>query len=480
MKRRPRRAAVLALAILFCLEPRAVGAQAPEPPGAAPAPDLYFILDASGSMWGQVDGAAKIAIAKEVLGDLVRGLDDGSRVGLMVYGHRAKGDCRDIEEVAPPGPLDKRSLVARIRAIQPQGMTPITASIHTAAERLERGAAPTNIVLVSDGKETCQGDPCALVRSLKESGAPFVMYVIGFDVTAEERAQLECVATAGGGKYFAARSAGELKAALDSVVKASSAWGMLRIQAVKNGEPLRAQVEVYKAGSEELVFRDRSASSDADAGSRLEPGLYDVRITDEEVESRPGSVLEGVRIEAGKTCRRTVDFSGGDFVATVTIGGEPASAKVAVFQREGAEELEVASTNFGEENPKVTKLTPGTYDIVVKDMWRLQQEPEVRLEGVRIDPGARVEKTIEWKCGTLLGGATKDGKPHTASVEAFAPGTDERVANTDTSVENPAPLELLPGVYDIRIVDAWGDGAVKRFPGVLIEDRASRSLNAAF
>ena len=69
--------------------------------------NIMFILDASGSMWGQVEGKAKIAIAKEVLTGLIEELPDGLKVGLVAYGHRRKGDCNDVEELVPLGVLDK-------------------------------------------------------------------------------------------------------------------------------------------------------------------------------------------------------------------------------------------------------------------------------------------------------------------------------------------------------------------------------------
>ena len=60
---------------------------------------VMLILDASGSMWGQIGGKAKITIAKEVLSDLIQELPSDLQVGLTVYGHRQKEDCNDVEEL---------------------------------------------------------------------------------------------------------------------------------------------------------------------------------------------------------------------------------------------------------------------------------------------------------------------------------------------------------------------------------------------
>ncbi len=61
--------------------------------------NIIFILDASGSMWGQVGGFAKITIARDVLTSLIKELPDNATVGLVAYGHRRKGDCDDVEEL---------------------------------------------------------------------------------------------------------------------------------------------------------------------------------------------------------------------------------------------------------------------------------------------------------------------------------------------------------------------------------------------
>ncbi len=75
-----------------------------------------IVLDASGSMWGQIDGRAKLEIAREALGSVLTGIPAETEIGLMAYGHRSKGDCSDIELVVPRqrGPA-KASLMPPMR-----------------------------------------------------------------------------------------------------------------------------------------------------------------------------------------------------------------------------------------------------------------------------------------------------------------------------------------------------------------------------
>jgi Mg-chelatase subunit ChlD len=183
----------------------------------AAAGKVLFILDASGSMWGEVKGEDKILIAKKVMSDLVRELPDGLEVGLEVYGHRSKGDCKDIEIMVPPASGNRDAMLEKIEAIAPKGMTPITGSLQMAADALRESEQQTTIVLVSDGKESCEADPCAAVEAIRAQGMNVRVHVVGFDVKEEERKQLQCIADAGGGKYFSADDSAQLTTALTEV-----------------------------------------------------------------------------------------------------------------------------------------------------------------------------------------------------------------------------------------------------------------------
>ncbi|MGD9780683.1 MAG: VWA domain-containing protein [Kiritimatiellia bacterium] len=184
---------------------------------AASMPEAMFVLDASGSMAGTAGAQTKMEAAKAVLAQVVPAVAPEVKIGLAAYGHRRPDDCSDIEILVPPGNEDRAAVMARIAAMQPKGMTPIAAAATQVAELLKGKDAETTIVLVSDGQETCGGDPCAVVKALKAAGVKFVLHVVGFDVTEADKAQLSCIAEAGGGKYFGAADAAALLAALQAV-----------------------------------------------------------------------------------------------------------------------------------------------------------------------------------------------------------------------------------------------------------------------
>ena len=187
-------------------------------PAAAQSERAILVLDASGSMWGQIDGEAKITIAQRVIGDLLDSLPVDQEIGLTLYGHRRKGDCGDIELAVPAGPDTREAIRTAVNAVNPKGKTPLSAAVIDAAKALRFEEEAATVILVSDGRETCDLDPCAVGRDLESAGIGFTAHVIGFDVTdPADKAQLQCLAENTGGRFLSASDAGELAEALETV-----------------------------------------------------------------------------------------------------------------------------------------------------------------------------------------------------------------------------------------------------------------------
>jgi Ca-activated chloride channel family protein len=180
------------------------------------------IFDGSGSMWGQVDGRPKIEIAREVMSTLVQEWNEDIDLGLMVYGHREKGSCEDIELVVPVGTPDGGEILTAIKGINPKGKTPISAALKQAADDLRFTEDPATVILISDGEESCGADPCATAKEIEAKGIRFTAHVIGFDIkeNPQAQAQLKCVAESTGGKFFEAQNAKGLQQALAETAKA--------------------------------------------------------------------------------------------------------------------------------------------------------------------------------------------------------------------------------------------------------------------
>lgn len=183
-----------------------------------------LVLDASGSMWGRLQGKAKIELAREAVDAMLGAWPPDQALGLVAYGHRRKGDCADIETLRPPDGFDAQAMRGAVNALTPKGMTPITAAVRQAAEQLKFTEQKAIVILVSDGEETCNADPCALGAELEKLGVDFTANVIGFDLPeGRAREQLRCLAANTGGRYVEARDAAGLTEALGEVAAAPPA-----------------------------------------------------------------------------------------------------------------------------------------------------------------------------------------------------------------------------------------------------------------
>ena len=170
-------------------------------------------------MWGEIDGTHKITIARDVIGGLLDDWDPNVHLGVTAYGHREKGNCADIEALTPLGPVDKPRVMAAIEGLNPKGKKPLTDAIRQAAAELRYTEERATVILVSDGKETCNADPCAAAADIEARGGDCTVHVVGFDLDAKEKAQLQCIADGTGGQFLNAENAPELHRAMAETVE---------------------------------------------------------------------------------------------------------------------------------------------------------------------------------------------------------------------------------------------------------------------
>ncbi len=187
--------------------------------------DIEFILDASGSMRAAMEGKTQIAVAKQSIKTALESITPDTQVALRVYAHRMEQDdkaksCLDSELMIPLGPLNKTDFSAKVDSIQPKGYTPIAYSLSQAPG--DFGAAVESekvIILVSDGEETCGGDPVQVVKDLQAKGFKVKVNTIGFNADAKAQAQLKLIAAAGGGQYYDAKDSATLASSLKEVTQ---------------------------------------------------------------------------------------------------------------------------------------------------------------------------------------------------------------------------------------------------------------------
>ena len=186
---------------------------------------VQIVVDASKSMWGQIDGRSKMDIAKTTLEEVSYWLPDDLDLSLRAYGNTSPSElsnCTDSSLLVPFGERNKDYIRHAIAELRPKGQTPIAFALNQAARDFGSTQSEQILVLVTDGIESCGGDPVAAASALRQQGIVVHLIGFGFGSTAgEDTASLKAVAAASGGRYVTARDADELKAALAATVATS-------------------------------------------------------------------------------------------------------------------------------------------------------------------------------------------------------------------------------------------------------------------
>ncbi len=128
--------------------------------GVDSKPNVILILDASRSMWGQIDGVNKVVSARNVISGIARELEGRLNLGLVSYGHRQATGCGDIQLILNPGQYKASHFIKKVNAIQPKGSTPIAASLIKAAKAARYKERRASLILIADGLDNCKANPC--------------------------------------------------------------------------------------------------------------------------------------------------------------------------------------------------------------------------------------------------------------------------------------------------------------------------------
>lgn len=337
---------------------------------ALAADKTIIVFDASGSMWAQIDGKARIEIAKETVASVLGSLPAESELGLMAYGHREKGSCEDIELLVPPAAGTGQAIIEATDKINPKGKTPLSEAVKRAAQELKFTENKATVILVTDGLETCNADPCALGNELEKAGVDFTAHVVGFGLTAEEGKQVACLAENTGGKYFQASDAKSLGEALKTTVMAAPA-----------PEPAPAPAAPEFNFTPDVIMAEGGASLPEQAGNRwdlhkanaeggegeyitttydrykanLEPGDYYVKAS-----MGLASTGQKVTVKAGETAAPLFVLNAGTIKIRplASPGADPSDAAAVIYKYPGGE-----TTTYG---PNTQVVPAGEQTVTVK------------------------------------------------------------------------------------------------------------------
>lgn len=355
---------------------------------------VLLILDASGSMNAKLpNGESRIAVAQRAIKGVAGFIPAQAQLSLRMYGAQSAArqkDCQDTHLAVPFGAASAAggAVSASVDAAKAQGYTPIAYSLEQAANDFAAGAKERVIVLVSDGKETCQGDPVVAAKAL--AAKSITVHTVGFIVDTAARGQLQAIARATGGTYFDAPVGPELPDTLKQALNACKSRVVTLPPKPQPGK-LRTTSATWLTSHAVLNAENGQKAGEFNSSHReitLPAGIYEVKFG-------PAS-WKGIEVRSGETT--TID---------------PGILKVEVANPSVHVNADVVDSETGEKHggftPMSTSVTlmPGVYDLRFgKAEWRF-----IKVDGGKtttLRPAAVIlAEGLKWKAARVT---TQDGQ----------------------------------------------------------------------
>lgn len=198
---------------------------------AACTDDAMLVFDGSGSMAAVKHNglsSPRIHEARAAIRESIPRIAPFRKLGLVIFGPGPEDSCSNTELRFKPQSNAAPRVIADVDNLSPIGQTPLTDAVKHAVTALDVGEDPGVVVLLTDGRESCGGDPCALAEELA-AGQKVTVHVIGFKVREQYfqwnghgakngRTTARCLADETGGKYVSAESTEELTKALQETL----------------------------------------------------------------------------------------------------------------------------------------------------------------------------------------------------------------------------------------------------------------------
>lgn len=436
-----RRLAILLFLFIFVLPLRA------QDTGTSP---IIFIYDASGSMWGQIDGKTKMEIASDVLSTSVEKLGQNQQIGLVAYGHRKKGDCKDVETLVAIDNSSKSAISSALKKVKPLGKTPLAYSADLVISQLRKSKQKATIILITDGIESCNGNICDIVKAAKAEGIDFLLNIVGFGLKKGETEQLVCAAREGGGQYYDAADASGLGEVLTEATQQTVDMpaGNVSVYATKNGEPIDAYVKAYDMIAKRAPIAVRTYKDTAYA--YLPPSTYNLEVKPLEGSDVDMVVVENVKSFEDKVVHRDVSFDGGKFSIHTTNNGKGWDSTLKVYKQDGTRAA--VGRTYGK--PNIVEVNPGTYDIEVQGLQIFGLAVKHRMEDIIIKAGEQKDVIHDFKTGIANLGVSENGTLIDCTVSIYDGATETSIVGRrsyTSASSNPREFVLNPGNYKVKL-----------------------------
>lgn len=214
---------------------------------------ILFVLDASSSMLNPWEGKTKMEAARSIIMELADSLQSMQNVqtALRIYGHQSlntANDCNDTKLEVPFAAANATLIRNALLSVRPKGITPLARSLESAASDFPADPLARNIVLlVTDGEESCDGDPCAISLKMQQQHIYLKPFVIGLNLDAAAKSAMDCI-----GNYYNAMQPSDLRTIMKSVTARILSSAAVRVNLLDaSGKPLETDADMtfYDAGS---------------------------------------------------------------------------------------------------------------------------------------------------------------------------------------------------------------------------------------
>jgi Ca-activated chloride channel family protein len=329
---------------------------------------ILFLLDGSGSMLANWEGDLRIQVAKKVLSELVDSLSTvkNLELALRVYGHqynRKYQNCTDTKLEVPFSTNNKQQLITKLEDVKPQGVTPLAYSLLQATKDFTKENNVRNvIIIITDGLESCNGDPCEISLQLQSKHIFLRPFVVGIDMPLKYENRFDCL-----GKFHNAKSSRQLKTFLSTIVKKSMMQSWVRVDLLDiKGKATESNVNMsfinHATGITEYDYVHQIKSDGTSDKVQIDPvPTYDLIIhTIPKVIKKNIEIEEEFTIIKVKTPQGSVKFTQGNM-------SEYKNLKTIVRKKGKSKTIHVLNEN------KTEKLLVGSYDIEILSLPRIKK-----------------------------------------------------------------------------------------------------------
>ncbi len=429
---------------------------------------ILFLLDASGSMLAKWENTTRIVVAKKLLSDMVDSLKSipNVDVALRVYGHQSPArvkNCQDSKLEVPFSTGNHEAIKKRLASITPQGNTPIAYSIEKAADDFPKdGQARNVIIIITDGLESCDGDPCAVSMALQRNGIFLKPFILGIGMDQKFEDQFQCV-----GDFFDASNIRDFKASLYQIVNKSLLRATVSVELLDiNDQPKETDVNITfinnftrQATYEFVHYRDARGRPDT---VEVDPVLtYDIVVN-----TIPPVYRNNVEIEGGK--HNVIKIKSPQGFLRLTQKGlseYPKGVKVLIRRSGSSEIIHVIDVQ------ELAKLLVGNYDIEALTL------PRVIHKGVPIKQSETT--AIPLSAPGIVNIVASS--PGIGSIYAIKKdGSQEWVYNMDPNITR-ATITMQPGNY--KIVFRSGNSLASKFTQIknfTVESGSTANIRFSF